>query len=103
VQSGATFFRDASANDSYDRTGPVGSFFTADQALAPLADLLLGARATWVGNKPTRYWRAFTDMETSMLVNWVKIFALTPDPPNVQRTQGWASSILVGLSATGRF
>ena len=103
VQSGAVFFRDTTAADSYDRSGPVGSFFTADQALAPLADLLLGARASWAGSKPTRYWRAFTDMEASMLVNWVRIFALTPDPPNVARTQGWASAILVGLSASGRF
>ncbi len=103
VQSGAVFFRDTTATDSYDRSGPVGSYFTADQALAPLADLLLGARATWAGSKPTRYWRAFSDMEASMLLNWVRIFALTPDPPNVARTQGWASAILIGLSATGRF
>ncbi|MDB4969338.1 MAG: hypothetical protein JWN44_5027 [Myxococcales bacterium] len=103
VQSGAIFFRDVTAADSYDRSGPVGSFFTADQALAPLADLLLGARATWAGYKATRYWRAFTDMDASVLVNWTKVFALTPDPPNVARTQGWASAILLGLSASGRF
>jgi hypothetical protein len=38
-----------------------------------------------------------------VLLNWVRIFALTPDPPNVARTQGWASAIVLGLSASGRF
>jgi hypothetical protein len=105
VQSGAVFYRDAGNADSYDRTGPVGSFFTADQALAPLSDLLLGTRATWSGTRARdkRYWRAFTDMDASILLNWVRIFALSPQPPNVQRTQGWASSILIGLSASGKF
>jgi hypothetical protein len=105
VQSGAVFFRDAGSSNSYDRTGPVGSYFTADQALAPLSDLLLGARATWSGSRAEdhRYWRAFTDMDASILLNWVRVFALTPQPPNVQRTQGWASSILLGLTASGKF
>ncbi len=46
AQSGAFFFRDAGQASSYDRTGPVGSYFTADQALAPFADLMAGARFT---------------------------------------------------------
>src|SRR5262249_41683853 len=36
VQSGAVFYRDVGYTDSYERAGPVGSFFTADQELAPL-------------------------------------------------------------------
>jgi hypothetical protein len=103
VQSGAVFFRDTTAADSYFNAGPVGQFFTADQALAPLADLLLGANFSWSGNKPSRYWKAFTDMQASFLFDWVKIFALTPNPPNVARTNGWVSALLFGLSAGGRF
>jgi hypothetical protein len=104
LQSGAVFYRDAGSADAYDRAGPPGAYFTADQALAPLSDLLIGGRAVWVGSRAERrYWRLFSDMETSLLVEWVKVFALTPEPPNAARTRGWASALLLGLSATGRF
>jgi hypothetical protein len=104
VQSGAVFYRDAGNADAYDRTGPVGSYFTADQALAPLANLLVGGHVSWAGRRDSgRYLAAFTSMETSLSLDWMRIFALSPNPPNVQRTQGWASAILVGLSASGWF
>jgi hypothetical protein len=104
VQSGAVFYRDAGNADAYDRVGPPGAYFTADQALAPLSDLLVGGRVVWMGSRAERrYWRLFSAMETSIIAEWMKIFALTPEPPNAARTRGWASAVLVGLSATGRF
>jgi hypothetical protein len=105
VQSGATFYRDAGRADSYDRMGPVGLYFTADQALAPLADLLLGARFIYANNRPSerRYWRMFSAVEASLLFNYVKIFALTPEPPNAERTRGFASALVFGASVTGKF
>jgi len=105
VQSGADFYRDAGRDDSYDRAGPPGLYFTADQALAPLADLLLSFRATWRGTRTPdrRYARAFTALSGSILVEYLKIFALTPEPPNAGRTRGWASAIVLGLVGGGAF
>jgi hypothetical protein len=105
VQSGAVFYRDAGQADSYGNTGSVGGFFTADQALAPLADLLIGARATFRGERPARhrYLRAFAEVEASVVIDYLKIFALSPDPPNVQRINSWASALVLGLSTIGRF
>ena len=105
VQSSAFFYRDAGTPDSYENKGPVGLYFTADQELAPIADLLLGARFTHTSSRPPehRIWRMFTALETAIALDWVKIFALSPDPPNVERTQGWASALVLGLSATGGF
>jgi hypothetical protein len=104
-QSGATFYRDAGNPDSYEKAGPAGSFFTADQELAPLADLLLGARfvhnSTYDSDK--RKWKMFTAVEWAFSFDYVKMFALTPEPPNAPRLRGWASALVAGASATGKF
>ena len=105
VQSGATFYRDVGYADSYERAGPVGSYFTADQELAPLADLVAGASFVHTASHPpaARTWRLFTDVEWRLGLDYVKIFALTPEPPNAARTRGWASALVLSASATGRF
>jgi len=105
VQSGAVFYRDVGYTDSYERAGPVGSFFTADQELAPLADLILGARFVHTTSHPPerRRWKMFTEVEWSFSFDYVKIFALTPEPPNAPRARGWASALVLGIGATGRF
>jgi hypothetical protein len=105
LQSGAVFYRDAGNADSYDRAGPAGMFFTADQALAPLADLLIGVNASYSATRPEdrRYARMFTELGAALLFDYVKIFALTPQPPNAARIDAWASALVVGLSGTGKF
>lgn len=105
LQSGAFFFRDASEASSYDATGPVGSYFTADQELAPLADLLVGLRAlhTTARAEGQRVWHAFTNLDVSLGVDYLKIFALTPDPPNADRAHAPATALVLTLSLTGRF
>ncbi|MCA1665298.1 MAG: DUF3570 domain-containing protein, partial [Myxococcales bacterium] len=105
VQSGATFYRDVGYGDSYERTGPVGNYFTADQELAPLADLVVGASFVHASSYGVteRRWRLLTDVEWNLGVDYVKIFALTPEPPNAARTRGFASSLVLSVSATGRF
>ena len=105
AQSGAVFYRDAGNADSYERDGPVGNYFTADQELAPLADLLLGASVVHAGHHTPdhRTWRMFTDVEWELGAEWIKIFALTPEPPNAARTRGFASAIVATIGATGRF
>lgn len=105
VQSAAFFYRDAGNADSYERTGPVGSYFTADQELAPLADLLIGASFVYGAQKrgDRRIWRIFEDAELRLALDYVKAFALSPDPPNIERINSWATALDLGLSATGRF
>jgi hypothetical protein len=105
LQSGATFYRDAGWADSYERAGPVGRYFTADQELAPIADLLLGARFVHDSRfaPQERRWRMFTEVEWSLGADYLKIFALSPEPPNAARTRGFASALVLALSATGRF
>lgn len=105
VQSSAVFYRDAGEPNSYDATGPVGSFFTADQALAPLADLLLGTRFTYTNSRPPerRYWRMFTGVDVTLKLDYVKIFPLSPEPPNAARARNWASALVLGASVTGKF
>jgi hypothetical protein len=105
VQSGATFFRDVGESNSYEIAGPAGNFFTADQALAPLADLIIGGHVSYVADRPAdkRVWRAFTNMTTTLLLEYVRGFALSPEPPNAARLRGFATALVLGLSATGRF
>ena len=105
VQSGATFYRDVGYTDSYERAGPVGSYFTADQELAPLSDLVLGASFVHrASHDPEhRKWRMFTNVEWVLGLDYVKIFALTPEPPNAARTRGWASALVLSVAVTGQF
>jgi hypothetical protein len=105
LQSRAAFYRDAGEPDSYERAGPVGNFFTADQELAPLADLLLGGRFIYTASRPAdrRYLHAFTGLQTTLLFEYLRIFALSPDPPNVDRTRGFASALVFAASLTGQF
>ena len=100
VQTGAFFYRDAGSADSYEKAGPVGQYFTADQELAPLADLVLGARFIYGMHRASddRIWGLFDTGDVTLSADWMKTFALTPDPPNFARTQGWATAVVVGFS-----
>jgi hypothetical protein len=105
VQSRAAFYRDAGESDSYERKGPAGQYFTADQELAPLADLIAGVRAMYAASRPDgrRIWHMFTSSETTLRLDYVKGFALTPDPPNVARLDNWATALVLSASVIGRF
>jgi len=103
AQTGATFYRDVGYADSYEKAGPAGQYFTADQELAPLADLLLGARFVHDSSYDKRKWKMFTAVEWAFSFDYVKMFALTPEPPNAPRLRGWASALVAGVSATGKF
>jgi hypothetical protein len=45
-QSEATFFKDAFY---YDTTGPAGQYFTGDRELAPIRNVMTGARLSYIG------------------------------------------------------
>ena len=105
VQSGASFYRDAGEANSYEIAGPAGNYFTADQELAPLADLFVGGRFLYAAKRPAgqRFIRMFTEGEVALFLDYMKIFALTPEPPNAPRTRGFVSALLLGASVTGHF
>ena len=103
VQSGASFYRDVGYTDSYEKAGPVGRYFTADQELAPLADLVLGARFVHDAGYERRKWKMFTAVQWAFSFDYVKMFALTPEPPNAPRLRSWASALVAGVAATGKF
>jgi len=105
VQSGAIFYRDAGNADSYERTGPVGNFFTADPELAPLADLLIGGRVVHASTHPAnhRRWHMFTHVEWELGIDYVKMFALSPEPPIAARIRYFASALVATIGASGGF
>ncbi len=105
VQSSANFYKDAGSSDSYETTGPAGNYFTGDPEMAPLADLLLGMRATYTTTAPEgkRFGRMFTDGEWTMFFDYLKEFALSPTPPVAARFSSWASALVLGFSVDGRF
>ncbi len=99
-QSAAFFYRDAGDANSYENAGPVGAYFTGDRELAPLADLLVGARLTVVAGRALG---RLTDLEGAARLDLVDVFALSPLPPNADRTRGVVDALTAGLSLTGRF
>jgi hypothetical protein len=104
-QSGAAFYRDAGQANSYEAAGPVGAYFTGDREMAPLADLLVGARLAWAHDAPAgaRLARTLTSVEAVARLDLIDVFALSPLPPDVERTRGIVDALVAGLSVAGRF
>jgi hypothetical protein len=102
-QSGAVFYRDAGNSNSYENAGPAGQYFTGDRELAPLADLVIGGVLGYHAQAPEgkRLGRMFHALDLSLDLDLVKVFALTPEPPNHARMTGVVDAIAVGLSFLG--
>ncbi len=98
-QSQASFFRDAGASNSYERTGPVGQYFTGDRELSPFGDLLVGGALFY----RTTIRRAFHSLEAGVHADLIKVFANSITPPNLPRTTGVIDALSVGLSAVAAF
>lgn len=103
-QSRASFYRDAAEANAYEIAGPAGQYFTGDREMAPLADVLVGARLGW-RPRPMgkRLARMFTAFEASLRLDLIKVIPFTPEPPNAPRMRGVVDAIIGGLSATGSF
>ena len=73
--------------------------------MAPLADVLVGAGLAYrLRAEPgRRLARMLTGLEAGLRLDAVKVFALSPEPPNAPRTRGAVDAIVAGLSATGEF
>jgi hypothetical protein len=103
-QGRASFYRDAGQANSYERAGPAGEYFTGDRELAPFADLLLGGRVSYLGPaRPAgrRYARLFRGFELTARLDLMKVFAVTPEPPNAARMRGVVDAVSAGLSFLG--
>jgi hypothetical protein len=64
-QSEATFFKDAFY---YDTTGPAGQYFTGDRELAPIRNIITGARISYIGvdEKGGNVWGLFDEVELDL-------------------------------------
>jgi hypothetical protein len=103
-QSRASFYRDAGEANSYERAGPVGSYFTGDRELAPLGDLLLGASLGYRARATRRrLGRLFQRLEATLRLDLIKVFAFSSSPPNAPRTTGVVDALTTGLFFTGEF
>jgi hypothetical protein len=103
-QSRALFYRDAGEADSYERAGPPGQYFTGDREMAPLADVVIGG-ALWyrTGAAGRRVARVLERLEVGARADVMKVFALSPEPPDAARTRGVIDALTLGLHALGAF
>lgn len=64
-QSEATFFKDAYY---YDTTGPAGQYFTGDRELAPIRNIITGARLSYIGvdQQGGNVWGLFDEVELDL-------------------------------------
>jgi hypothetical protein len=104
-QSRAVFYRDAGESLSYEAVGPVGQYFTGDRELSPFRDWLLGGKISWVksAGEKGRLAKMFTDVDLNLKLDLINYQALTPDPPNFARTQGFIDAAILQLGVTARF
>ncbi len=101
-QSAAFFYRDAGWRESYERAGPVGQYFTGDRQNAPLADLTVGASLHGqLFVRERRVVRFLRRVDLSVALDAIKVFALSPDPPNRARTQGVVDALVATATIEG--
>ncbi|HEY7958129.1 MAG TPA: DUF3570 domain-containing protein [Polyangia bacterium] len=104
-QSQAFFFRDAGSAGSYEKTGPVGAYFTGDRELSPFSDLLIGG-ALYYRARPLpgrRLGRMFHALDVGAHLTLMKFFSFAITPPDAPRMSGVIDALTAGLSAVGEF
>jgi hypothetical protein len=104
-QSRAVFYRDAGEPLSYESVGPVGQYFTGDRELSPFRDYLVGAKLSYLrsADEHGRLGRLFTDVDVGVKLDVIKYDATTPQPPNLERSLGPVSALIVQAGVTARF
>jgi hypothetical protein len=78
-QSEASFFKDAFF---YDAEGPAGAYFTGDRELAPLRNILAGARLSYIGRDPEGdpVWGLFDDVQLDLRGDLLLLDELPANP-----------------------
>ena len=100
-QSGAFFFRDAGRTDSYERRGPVGSWFTGDRELSPFGSLGAGATVGW--RAVVRPRRALQSLDLPLAADVISLWSHALLPPSLPRSGGLIDGYALGLSAFAAF
>jgi uncharacterized protein DUF3570 len=79
-QTSAVFFRDAL---DYQLVGPVGQYFTGDRELAPLRDLLVGGRLSYLVTARDGHpiWGLFDEIDFHLNAEALWFDVMTPNPP----------------------
>jgi hypothetical protein len=100
-QTHAVFYRDAGWSNSYERAGPAGQYFTGDREMAPFGDLVVGGVLGYHKSSDKRMAKMFKSIDVSLDLDLVKVFALSPLPPNLPRMSGVIDAVAAGLSFIG--
>ena len=78
-QSEATFFKDAFY---YDTTGPAGEYFTGDRELAPIRNVVTGAKLTYIGinEEGGSVWGLFDEVQLDLKGDLLFLQELAANP-----------------------
>jgi hypothetical protein len=101
-QGRALFYRDAGEMLSYEAVGPVGQYFTGDRELSPFRDWLIGFKISYLksADEKGKIGKVFEALDLNLKFDLMAVEALTPLPPNAQRS--WqaidAAIVQLGLS-----
>ncbi len=104
-QGRAIFYRDAGEPLSYESVGPVGQYFTGDRELSPFRDVLFGAKIAYVKSAGSdgRLLHLFSDLDLHAKFDIIHYWPLTPDPPNLARSESFIGALIVQAGVTARF
>ena len=100
-QTGAFFFRDAGRPDAYERTGPVGNWFTGDRELSPFGSLTGGTTLTY--RALAQKWRALTSLDLRLSADVISLWSHALVAPSLPRSGGLVDGYALGLSAFAVF
>jgi hypothetical protein len=83
-QSEASFFKDAFF---YDTEGPAGAYFTGDRELAPIRNVLAGARLSYIGLNPEggSVWGLFDEVQLDLRGDLLLLDELPANPLDQNR------------------
>jgi hypothetical protein len=95
-QTGAKFWRDAI---DYQAAGPAGQYFTGDRELAPLRDLLVGGKLSYLatGKDGEPLWGIFDELDLHLKADALWSEALTETVPGLDPRGATPESIVLQL------
>lgn len=104
-QTRAVFYRDAGEARSYDAVGPVGQFFTGDRELSPFRDYLGGLKVSYLktADEKGKIGKVFESLDVNLKFDVIHYEALTPLPPNFERTNNAIGAMLLQLGLVLRW
>lgn len=104
-QSRAVFYRDAGEDLSYEAVGPAGQYFSGDREMSPFRNWLFGLKLTYTksAGEKGRIIKLFEAVDLHVRLDLMSYQALTPLPPNAQRSEGAIDAVVIQLGAILKF